>query len=66
MPVVLDSLQGRFLVLSLRKRPGFEDADVLDAPLPPSGALLAAADWALPRLMHLGGILGNLLETKYD
>ena len=37
IPVALDSLQGRFLVLTLQKRPGFEDADVLDAPLPPSG-----------------------------
>ena len=39
IPVALDSLQGRFLVLTLRKRPGLEDADVLDAPLPPSGSL---------------------------
>ena len=38
IPVALDSLQGRFLVLTLQKRPGFEDADVLDAPLPPSGS----------------------------
>ena len=37
MPVALDSLQGSHLVLSLRKRPGKEDVDVLDVPVPTAG-----------------------------
>ena len=37
VPVVLDSLTGRNMILSLRKRPGRETEDVLDSPGKPEG-----------------------------
>ena len=47
VPVVLDSLQGSHLVLSLRKRPGKEDVDVLDAPVSTAG------QHRLPQCLHV-------------